>query len=93
MRAIPETGRTHQIRVHLGHLGYPIVGDKIYGPSEECYLEFIETGWSDALEEMLHLRRHALHASRLVIPDEAGDLEWRSPMPREFREFCEIESC
>ena len=43
VEAEPETGRTHQIRVHLAHAGYPIVGDKIYGPDENCYLEFIET--------------------------------------------------
>ena len=32
----------HQIRVHLAHLGHPILGDKIYGPSEHCYLEYIQ---------------------------------------------------
>lgn len=93
VRAMPQTGRTHQIRVHLEHLGHSIVGDKIYGPSEECYLEFIETGWSHGLQEALHLPRHALHASRLVIPEGTSELEWRSPTPREFTEFCEIESC
>ena len=93
VRAMPETGRTHQIRVHLEYLGHSIVGDKIYGPSEECYLEFIETGWSRGLQEVLHLPRHALHASRLVIPEGTSELEWRSSMPREFTEFCEIESC
>ena len=93
LRAMPETGRTHQIRVHLGCLGHPLVGDKIYGPSEDCYLEFIETGWSRGLEKVLHLSRHALHASRLAIPDENDELDWSSSMPSEFREFCEIESC
>lgn len=55
----------HQIRVHLAHLGHPILGDKIYGPSEHCYLEYIQHGWSRELEERLVLPRHALHACRL----------------------------
>lgn len=36
----------HQIRVHLEHLGHSIAGDKIYGPSEDCYLEYIQHGWN-----------------------------------------------
>lgn len=68
VRCIPETGRMHQIRVHLAHLGHPILGDKIYGPSEHCYLEYIQHGWSRELEERLVLPRHALHACRLEFP-------------------------
>jgi len=49
VRARPQTGRTHQIRVHLASLGHPIVGDKIYGPDEKLYLRFIETGWTPEL--------------------------------------------
>ena len=44
VRCFPETGRMHQIRVHLSHAGHSVVGDKIYGPDENCYLEFIRTG-------------------------------------------------
>ena len=51
IRAIPRTGRTHQIRVHLSSIGHPIVGDKIYGPDEQLYLRFIETGWTHELEQ------------------------------------------
>ena len=88
-----ETGRTHQIRVHLAHLGSPIVGDKIYGPDEECYLEFIENGWSAGLEEVLFVRRQALHANKLEVPWEGGTLAWESPLPEELANFCEIDHC
>jgi 23S rRNA pseudouridine1911/1915/1917 synthase len=78
IRAIPRTGRTHQIRVHLAHLGHPIVGDKIYGPNEQLYLRFIETGWTAELERELLLPRHALHSARLRI---AGEFDYESPLP------------
>ena len=84
IRAIPRTGRTHQIRVHLASLGHPIVGDKIYGPDERLYLEFIETGWTAELERQLLLPRHALHATRLTVP-EVG--EWESPMAPDLAEW------
>jgi 23S rRNA pseudouridine1911/1915/1917 synthase len=84
IRAIPCTGRTHQIRVHLASVGHPIVGDKIYGPDEKLYLEFIETGWTPALDRQLLLPRHALHATRLAIPREH---EWTSPLPVDLAEF------
>jgi 23S rRNA pseudouridine1911/1915/1917 synthase len=84
VRAIPKTGRTHQIRVHLASLGHPIVGDKIYGPDQNFYLEFIETGWTPKLERELLLPRHALHSAKLAIEKEH---EWTAELPRDLAQF------
>jgi 23S rRNA pseudouridine1911/1915/1917 synthase len=84
VRAIPHTGRTHQIRVHLASIGHPIVGDKIYGPDEQLYLRFIEAGWTPELERQLLLPRHALHSARLAIE---GENEWTSPLLPDLVEF------
>jgi 23S rRNA pseudouridine1911/1915/1917 synthase len=84
VRAIPKTGRTHQIRVHLASLGHSVVGDKIYGPNEQLYLEFIETGWTPNLERQLLLPRHALHSTKLAI--ENGQ-QWNSQLPQDLIRF------
>ena len=84
IRAIPRTGRTHQIRVHLSAIGHPIVGDKIYGPDEHLYLRFIETGWTPELEQRLLLPRQALHSTELAI---GGEQKWSSPLPADLAEF------
>jgi 23S rRNA pseudouridine1911/1915/1917 synthase len=84
-----ETGRLHQIRVHLGHLGLPLVGDKIYGPDEHCYLEFIRNGWTPALEAKLWINRHALHAHELVFPWEGEERKFQAPLPPDLAAFWE----
>jgi 23S rRNA pseudouridine1911/1915/1917 synthase len=84
----PLTGRTHQIRVHLAFTGHPIVGDKIYGSDENCYLEFIETGWTPALADRLLIDRHALHASSLAFTLGTESFVFSSPLPDDLRTFC-----
>jgi 23S rRNA pseudouridine1911/1915/1917 synthase len=90
IRAIPQTGRTHQIRVHLASLGHPIVGDKIYGPDEHLYLQFIETGWTPELERQLLLPRHALHSAALKV--EGGE-SWISALPADLADFAGQPFC
>ena len=90
VRARPETGRLHQIRVHLAHAGHPVVGDKIYGPDERCYLEFIDTGWTPALARVLLLDRHALHAHRLTFDADGLSAPRRTveaPLPDDMARF------
>jgi 23S rRNA pseudouridine1911/1915/1917 synthase len=89
IRALPRTGRTHQIRVHLSSVGHPIVGDKIYGPDEQLYLAFIEAGWTFELEQRLLLPRHALHSAKLAVD---GECEWNAPLPSDLAEFCSADS-
>jgi 23S rRNA pseudouridine1911/1915/1917 synthase len=88
VRVHPETGRMHQIRVHLASTGHPVVGDKIYGPDEGCYLRFIETGWTPKLARTLLLDRHALHAHRLTFERESGiHCTVEAPLPADMADF------
>lgn len=84
LRCRPHTGRMHQIRVHAAYLGVPLVGDKIYGGDESCYLDFIATGWTPELEERLVLPRHALHACRLTFPWCGELITVESPLPEDM---------
>jgi 23S rRNA pseudouridine1911/1915/1917 synthase len=89
VRLAPRTGRTHQLRVHLSWLGHPIVGDKIYGPDERLYLEFIEQDMTAEMLTKLLLPRHALHASALTVRHPATQLPvtWLSELPGDMQRF------
>lgn len=68
IEAYPRSGRLHQIRAHLSHLGLPMVGDKIYGRDPDVFLTFMETGQTPELTARLGLARQALHAARVAFP-------------------------
>ncbi len=93
LRLRPETGRKHQLRLHLASIGHPIVGDKIYGPDEEHYFRAREGPLSaHALEELI-LPRQALHASTLALrhPQSEEDLLFEAPLPADIRATLEAE--
>lgn len=88
VRAELETGRTHQIRVHLSHIGYPIVGDPDYGGRRR-----LPAGASPELVSALEgFKRQALHAARLKLehPVSRKEMEWEAPMPGDMAGLVEI---
>jgi 23S rRNA pseudouridine1911/1915/1917 synthase len=91
--AEPRTGRTHQIRVHLAHAGHPLIGDKIYGPDENCYLDFIASDWSPSLEAKLLLPRQALHASAISFEFDGVNYSFEAPFPRDLANWLEPAFC
>ena len=78
-----KTGRTHQIRVHLSHLGHPIVGDPVYGPKKNWWKKHCPR----AVDTLPLLKRQMLHAGLLgfVHPDSENYCEFESPLPDDIK--------
>lgn len=92
-RVRTETGRLHQIRVHAAWLGHAVAADKIYGPDEGLFLEFIEQGFSARLRAVLPMERQALHAEQMVFDLEEGPMEFRAALPADMAEFWQRLGC
>jgi len=83
-----ETGRTHQIRVHMSHIRHPLVGDPVYGGRLH-----IPSGASVALvDELRAFRRQALHAAALgfVHPVSGEEMRWEAPLPADMQQLLGI---
>ena len=82
VRVTLETGRTHQIRVHLAHIGFPLLGDQLYGKR----LVLPRGAEPGVIEELRAFKRQALHAGRLALehPVTGKRVEFRAPHPEDF---------
>ena len=82
-----ETGRTHQIRVHMAYVHYPLVGDPVYGGR----LKLPRGCTSELAEALRQFRRQALHAARLGIvhPHTGEHLTWQAPLPADMQALLE----
>lgn len=81
LRVRLETGRTHQIRVHMAHIAHPVVGDPVYGGHR-----LLRGLPEEAKATVFALKRQALHAARLEIahPESGKTLRWQVPRPADF---------
>jgi 23S rRNA pseudouridine1911/1915/1917 synthase len=84
-----ETGRQHQIRLHLASVGLPLVGEKLYGPDEALFARGADGELTDDDHRLLELPRHALHAAELELdhPMTGDRLRIVAPLPLDLSTF------
>ena len=88
LRVQLETGRTHQIRVHLAHAGWPIVGDPLYGGRRR----FPRDSSAALIGALTEFKRQALHAAKLTLehPHQGKALEFSAPLPADMRRLLKV---
>lgn len=89
LKVTPQTGRKHQIRIHLQHAGHSIVGDKLYGLDEQFYLALVYGRLTEAHRRALILPHHALHARSVTLSYQGKTCTFESEEEAWFRSFHE----
>jgi 23S rRNA pseudouridine1911/1915/1917 synthase len=83
-----ESGRTHQIRVHMAHIRHPVVGDPVYGGRPK----FPKKPLPELVNALQQFSRQALHASalRIVHPVSGTEMSWNAPLPPDMSHLLEL---
>ena len=91
LECLPRTGRQHQIRAHLAHIGHPIIGDKMYGPDPDLFLEYVECGPTPEVLEKAGAPRHFLHAAAIGFahPETGEPIRIESPLHEDMQRWAE----
>ena len=85
VKVILETGRTHQIRVHLSHIGHPLIGDPVYGGR----VRFPKKASQQLKDVLINLQRQALHSKKLTLihPTTGKSMSWKAELPEDMLEL------
>ena len=88
VKAILETGRTHQIRVHLSHVGHSLVGDPMYGGR----VRFPKKASEELKDALLNFKRQALHSKKLSLihPVSGESMSWKAPLPGDMVRLLDV---
>jgi len=88
VKAILETGRTHQIRVHLSHVGHSLIGDPMYGGR----VRFPKKASEELKDSLLNFNRQALHSKKLTLthPISGELMSWKAPLPDDMSGLLEV---
>ena len=88
VKVILETGRTHQIRVHLSHIGYPLIGDSMYGGK----VRFPRKADAILKKALVNFKRQALHSRKLTLahPISGELMSWKAPLPEDMLALLDV---